>query len=163
MSFMFTQIRQFFRHYSKLDLLNWFSMILLLVLMLATQAYPLGRFLAWGLLGGALFWLAVLHHEMGETLSAWKKKQVELEQGGLAAKLSSFLKKSELELWGYWSILLFTDWMGLFWGVIALGLSLGKYLLAPLFIISVAGTGASVIYLLLNLYRTTRLPQRTSL
>jgi hypothetical protein len=41
------------------------------------------------------------------------------------------------------------DWMRLFWGVIALGLlELRKFVMALLFVTSIAGMGASVIYFL---------------
>jgi hypothetical protein len=161
MILMFTRIRQFFRHYSKLDLINWFSIVMLMVLMLAAIRYSFGKLFAWGLLGGSLLWLAVLHNEISETVATWHKKRLELEQQGLSGRFLHFLRHSELELWGYWSVLLFTDWVGLFWGIIALGpIELEKFVLVPLFIISIAGIGASVIYFFLNLYRTAKLNQK---
>ena len=153
-----TKIRIFFRHYSKLDLVSWFSVVFLILLMLVTFRLSVGRWFAWGLFVGSLFWLAVLHHEIASTVASWNKKQTELKQQGLSEKLLLFMKKSELELWGYWPVLLFTDWLGLFLGTIALGVNgLGQLLVAPFFILSVAGMGASVVYFGMYFYRRWRL------
>lgn len=150
------KIRQFFRHYSKLDLVNWVSIMVIMLLMLVTFPYSIGRLLAWGLFVGSIFWLAVLHNEISSTEAAWKKKHAELKQHGISDKFLHFMKKSELELWGYWCVLLFTDWLGLFWGTTALGVSgLGQVLVSPFFVLSVGGMGASVVYLVVYFYRAS--------
>ncbi len=155
---LLTKIRQFFRHYSKLDLVNWGSIVLLMLLMLFTLQFSIGRLFAWGLFVCSLFWLAVLHNEISSTETSWKKKRAEIKQQGISDKFLYFMKKSELELWGYWSVLLFTDWFGLFWGTTALGVSgLGQVLVPPLFFLSVGGIGASVVYFGVYFYRVRAL------
>ncbi|MCX6083099.1 MAG: hypothetical protein NTW32_26520 [Chloroflexi bacterium] len=134
--------------------------MVLMLLMLVTFSYSIGRLFAWGLFVGSLFWLAVLHNEISSTETSWKKKRAELKQQGLSDKLEQFMKKSELELWGYWCVLLFTDWFGLFWGTTALGVSgLGQVLVPPLFVLSVGGMGASVVYLGMYFFRVRGLEQ----
>jgi hypothetical protein len=155
-----TKIRLFFRHYSKLDLVNWVSIMLLILLMLIAFQHSRGRLFAWVLFVGSLIWLAVLHNEIGSTVTSWKEKQTEIKQQGLSDKLLHFMKKSELELWGYWSVLLFTDWLGLFLGTIALGVNgLGQVLVAPFLFLSIGGMGASVVYFGMYFYRVWALMQ----
>ena len=71
------------------------------------------------------------------------------------------MKKSELELWGYWCVLLFTDWFGLFWGTTALGVSgLGQVFVSPFFVLAVAGMGVSVVYFMMYLYSAYNLKKQ---
>ncbi len=137
-----------------MDLVNWFSVISLLFLMLATTRYSIGRLFAWILLLAAMFWLLNLHREIDATVASWRKKHAEMKARGTPEKFLLFLRMSELELWGYWTMLLFTDWFGVFWGTIALGLEgLGKVWVVPFFIVSLSGMITSVVYLGMYFYR----------
>ena len=154
---MCNKFRLFFKHYSKLDLVNWLSILFLMLLFRVTSRYQIGQGFAWGLFLGSIFWLAILHHEIDSTTTIWEKKRLELDDHLFSVNFQNDLKKAELKMWSFWITLLLTDWLGLFTGIVALGtLYLVKSWTIPFFIISIAGIGATVVYFFIILYRSEK-------
>jgi|GEM_PF-4871574 hypothetical protein len=154
---MFNKFRLSFKHYSKSDLGNWFSILFLLLLVRGTALQQLGEVFAWGLFMGSLFWLVFLHYEIDSIVSIWQNTCKETSHLEFSANFQNDLKKSTWILWSHWLTLFFADWVGLFMGIVALGATnLSKLWTIPFFIISIAGIGATVIYYFVILYRSAR-------